>query len=122
MHLIGRPSKWTGKRSAGQAPLRRSGRDAVLLAAVLLVAFGCLEVLLRIADFRELRDGYGRGYPVVFQHDAGLGWLPIPNTAGPFQGSRTFNVSHNSLGLRDVELEGGTRPTVLFVGDSFVWG
>jgi hypothetical protein len=103
-----------------------------MLAVILLVAAGCMEALLRFLDFRELRDGYGRGYPIVFQHDAELGWFPIPNSVAQFQGSRIFNVAHNSLGLRDVELEPNssegksgdvkTRPTVLFIGDSFVWG
>jgi hypothetical protein len=96
-----------------------------MLAVVLLVAAGGMELVLRIADFRELRDGYGRGYPAVFQYDAELGWFPIPDTVAQFQGSRTITVAHNSLGLRDVEPEPPeppSRPTVLFVGDSFVWG
>jgi hypothetical protein len=103
-----------------------------MLALILLVAAGCMEGLLRFLDFRELREGYGRGYPIVFQHDAELGWFPIPNSVAQFQGSRIFNVAHNSLGLRDVEfepksiepksMEAKSRPTVLFIGDSFVWG
>jgi hypothetical protein len=90
--------------------------------AILLATAGAIEGLLRLVDFRDLRDGYGRGYPSVFRHDAELGWFPVPNAVGPFQGSRTFNVANNSLGLRDVELEATLRPTVLFVGDAFLWG
>jgi GDSL-like lipase/acylhydrolase family protein len=90
--------------------------------AILLVTALALEGLLRVLDFRDLRDGYGKGYPTVFRYDAELGWFPIPNAIGPFQGSRTFNVANNSLGLRDVEVETTTRPRVLFVGDSFLWG
>jgi hypothetical protein len=90
--------------------------------AILLATAGAIEGLLRLVDFRDLRDGHGRGYPSVFRHDAELGWFPVPNAVGPFQGSRTFNVANNSLGLRDVELEATLRPTVLFVGDAFLWG
>ena len=35
---------------------------------------------------------------------------------------RTITVSHNSLGLRDIEIDGGPKKTILFLGDSFVWG
>jgi hypothetical protein len=58
----------------------------------------------------------------VHRHDPELGWLPIPNSVGMFAGSRTIGIRHNSLGLRDVEPARTDRPTVLFVGDSFVWG
>jgi hypothetical protein len=90
--------------------------------AILVATAVGLEGLLRTLDFRDLRDGYGRGYPTIFRYDAELGWFPVPNVAGPFQGSRTFNVANNSLGLRDVELETTARPKVLFIGDSFLWG
>jgi lysophospholipase L1-like esterase len=39
-----------------------------------------------------------------------------------FTGTRTVSVRNNSLGLRDVEPAPARKPTVLFVGDSFVWG
>jgi hypothetical protein len=35
---------------------------------------------------------------------------------------RTIHVQHSSLGLRDVEFATDARPTILFLGDSFVWG
>jgi hypothetical protein len=35
---------------------------------------------------------------------------------------RTITVRHNSLGLRNDELQHDSRPTILFLGDSFVWG
>jgi len=31
-------------------------------------------------------------------------------------------VHHNSLGLRDIEHDTAPKPTIAFVGDSFVWG
>jgi hypothetical protein len=90
--------------------------------AILVATAVGLEGLLRTLDFRDLRDGYGRGYPAIFRYDAELGWFPVANAAGPFQGSRTFNVANNSLGLRDAQLETTAGPTVLFIGDSFLWG
>src|SRR5262249_41455967 len=31
-------------------------------------------------------------------------------------------VANNSLGLRDIEHERGRKPSIMFLGDSFVWG
>lgn len=104
------------------ARTRRGRRELLIHAVILLVTLALLEGILRVADFRELRDGYGQGYPLVFRHDPQLGWAPIANSAGPFHGSRTVLVQHNSLGLRDAEVGPPSRPTVLFVGDSFAWG
>ncbi len=89
---------------------------------MIVATLAAAELFLRIIDLRELRDGYGQGYTSVHRYDAELGWLPIPDSAGTFVGSRTISVRHNSLGLRDVEHERSKRPTILFVGDSFVWG
>ena len=102
--------------------VRRACREIVLELLIIVATLATLELLLRVVDLRELRDGYGRGYTVVHRYDPELGWLPIPNSAGTFGGSRTINIQHNSLGLRDVEHQRSERPTVLFVGDSFVWG
>jgi hypothetical protein len=102
--------------------VRRACREIVLQLLLIVATLATLELLLRAADLRELRDGYGQGYTVVHRYDPELGWLPIPNSAGTFGGSRTISIQHNSLGLRDVEHQRSERPTVLFVGDSFVWG
>ncbi len=90
----------------------------VVVAAVL----GATELILRAVDLRELRDSYEPGRAFLFRHDAELGWAPVPNASSTFTGTRTVTVRNNSLGLRDVELAGGGKPTVLFAGDSFVWG
>jgi hypothetical protein len=101
---------------------RKVVREIFLQLLIIVVTLAAIESVLRVIDLRELRDGYGQGYPVVHRYDAELGWLPIPNSAGMFAGSRTISIQHNSLGLRDVEPARTDRPTVLFVGDSFVWG
>lgn len=36
--------------------------------------------------------------------------------------ARTIHAQHNSLGLRDIELTLDAQPTIMFLGDSFVWG
>jgi hypothetical protein len=113
-------SAGTSRRLSG---FRRALADFLVHLAVTLVALGAAEGLLRVLDFRDLRDGYGKGYPVVFRHDAELGWSPIPNPTAEFHGTaRTIKVQHNSLGLRDVEPEADSRPTLLVLGDSLVWG
>jgi hypothetical protein len=101
---------------------RKVFREIVLQLLIVVATLATTELLLRVIDLRELRDGYGRGYTVVHRYDPELGWLPIPNSAGAFAGSRTISIQHNSLGLRDVEHGPTDRPRILFVGDSFVWG
>ncbi len=102
--------------------VRRAFRDIVLQLSIIVAMLAAFELMLRIVDFRDLRDGYGQGSSLVHRYDAELGWLPIPNTVATFAGTRTISIQHNSLGLRDIEHERTERPTVMFVGDSFVWG
>jgi len=96
--------------------MRAASREILLQLLIIVGTLAAVELLLRVADLRELRDGYGRGYAVVHRYDPMLGWLPIPNSAGTFGGTRTISIQHNSLGLRDVEHQRSGRPTVLFVG------
>src|SRR5664279_2417971 len=51
-----------------------------------------------------------------------LGWAPIPSSSSIITTARTIHAQHNSLGFRDIEFERDARPTMLFIGDSFVWG
>jgi lysophospholipase L1-like esterase len=96
-------------------------RDLLVQMAILIATLAICEVVLRVADLRELRDNYNAGAN-FFQYDAEIGWSPLPNAAGKFVGSREIDVRQNSLGLRDIEHGASPRPTVLFVGDSFTWG
>jgi hypothetical protein len=88
---------------------------------MLLATLAVAELLLRAADLRYLRMDES-GVAPVFAHDDALGWFPIPNSVQDYTGARTVSVRHNSLGLRDIELENSPKPTIAFVGDSFVWG
>jgi hypothetical protein len=115
-----------GSLSTAAAPgggrVRRASREIVLQLLMIVATLAAVELFLRVIDLRELREGYGRGYTVVHRYDPELGWFPIPNTVATFTGSRTISIQHNRLGLRDIEHERTERPSVLFVGDSFVWG
>lgn len=54
--------------------------------------------------------------------DKEIGWVPRPNYRGVYKGSREFEVTQNSLGLRNAELGPKTRKRVLVIGDSHAWG
>jgi hypothetical protein len=88
------------------------------MACVTLLA---LEVLLRICDFRELREGVSER-SLGYRYDAELGWMPEPNSTSVVTNARAVKARHNSLGLRDEEFVRDGKPTIMFLGDSFVWG
>ena len=80
-----------------------------------------LEVVLRIADFKELRETLSE-QSLTYGYDPELGWMPTPNSSGQIVTFRTTHYKHNSLGLRDDEFSLDAKPTIMFLGDSFVWG
>ncbi|TMI99733.1 MAG: SGNH/GDSL hydrolase family protein [Alphaproteobacteria bacterium] len=88
---------------------------------IVAIALGVAEIVLRVIDLRYLRT-YRVGADRVYNYDAELGWFPVPNSDVTFTGIRTIKVRHNSLGLRDIEHDTAPKPTIAFVGDSFVWG
>ena len=92
-----------------------------LSLAVTLVTLAALEIVLRAADFRMLREG-ATERSLSYCYDAELGWAPIPNSSSVVTEARTIHAQHNSLGLRDIEFGDDGRPAILFLGDSFVWG
>jgi hypothetical protein len=96
----------------------RSIGQSLLIALVTLAA---LEIVLRVADFSELRDTVNEHSP-GYDYDAELGWAPVPNLSSEMTTFRTTHFKHNSLGLRDEEFTLDARPTIMFLGDSFVWG
>jgi lysophospholipase L1-like esterase len=100
----------------------RIGREFLLHLAILAAVLGVAELILRAVNLRELRDAYEPGRALLFRYDAELGWAPVPYAASTFTGTRTIAVRNNSLGLRDIEPGAAGKPTVLVIGDSFVWG
>jgi hypothetical protein len=86
-----------------------------------IVTLGALEIILRVVDPRELREGVSER-SLSYQYDADLGWMPIPGSSSVVTNARAVHARHNSLGLRDDEFTLDAKPTIVFLGDSFVWG
>ncbi len=101
---------------------KRGALHAVLLQiAIIIATLAVAESVLRVIDLRYLR-AHRVGADRIYNYDAELGWFPVPNSDVRFTGIRTIRVRHNSLGLRDIEHDAAPKPTIAFVGDSFVWG
>jgi hypothetical protein len=99
-------------------PALRSAGVALLVALATLAA---IEIALRLADLRILREGSSER-SLTYRYDAELGWAPVPNSSSIVTTARTIHARHNSLGFRDIEFVRDARPRMLFIGDSFVWG
>jgi hypothetical protein len=109
------------KHSTKPGRLREILQPVGISLGMAIVTLAALEIFLRVADFRELREGVSER-SLSYRHDAELGWAPAPNSSSVVVGARTIHARHNSLGLRDIEFTLDAQPTILFLGDSFVWG
>jgi hypothetical protein len=100
-------------------------REAILSVLVslgiTLATLAVLEIFLRFANFAELRETLTER-SLAYDYDPELGWMPVPNSSGIIKTFRTTHYKHNSLGLRDEEFTLDAKPTIMFLGDSFVWG
>src|SRR5947207_1541693 len=101
--------------------LREILRSVGVSVLMTMATLAALEDVLRVADFRELREGVSER-SLSYRYDAELGWAPIPNSSSVVINARSIHAKHNSLGLRDEEFRLDAKPTILFLGDSFVWG
>lgn len=101
--------------------LREAFWTAGISLGMALLTLAALEVLLRVADFRMLREGTTER-SLSYRYDAELGWAPVANSDSVASNVRSVHVHHNSLGLRDSEFSLDGTPTILILGDSFVWG
>lgn len=60
---------------------------------------------------------------LAYRYDAELGWFPKTGNEITYTGTRTIRIAHNAMGFRDKShVQEKTRPRIVFVGDSFVWG
>jgi hypothetical protein len=109
------------KHPITREPVRQTLRSACIALCTTLATLAAIEVVLRVVDLRVLREGAGER-SLTYRYDAELGWAPIPNSSSMVTTARTIHAQHNSLGFRDIEFERDARPTMLFIGDSFVWG
>jgi hypothetical protein len=109
------------KRLTTRNKVREVFRSVGLSLVMALATLVALEIVLRVADFRELRETLSER-SLAYDFDPELGWAPVPNSSSIIKTFRTTHYKHNSLGLRDEEFSLDTKPTIMFLGDSFVWG
>jgi hypothetical protein len=93
--------------------VREVFRSVGVSLGVALATLAALEILLRVADFRELREGLSES-SLSYRYDAELGWAPAPGSSSIVTNARTIHVQHNSLGLRDIEFSLDAIPTIMF--------
>src|SRR5579863_1170555 len=101
--------------------VRQALRSAFFMLFTTLATLAALELVLRVADLRVLREATSER-SLTYRYDPELGWAPVPNSTSVVTTARTIHAQHNSLGFRDVEFKRDGRPRMLFLGDSFVWG
>jgi len=90
-------------------------------ALALLVTLAACEVILRVVDLRYLRMDES-GIAPVYGHDSALGWYPIPNSAQTLQRRPHRACAPQQHRVARYRTRGDAKPTIAFVGDSFVWG
>jgi hypothetical protein len=90
-------------------------RGVTIRLCVVLATLAVAELIMRVADFRDERL-LPEDARLQHEYDPELGWALAPNNLTP------AGVHTNNTGLRDAELETGERPTILFLGDSLVYG
>jgi hypothetical protein len=110
---------------SGGEPGAESPRSLVFklaaLALSLLMALTLAEVSLRVffrRDFIIFTDERD----LMYRYDSALGWFPIPMSRGYLRASRPITIEHNSDGFRGPERAHNDKPSIVFLGDSFVWG
>src|SRR5476649_813495 len=91
-----------GPRRRDRKSTRLNSSHTVIYTLSLHDALPILELFLRVADFRELREGVSER-SLSYRYDAELGWAPAPNSSSVVAGARIIHAQHNSLGLRDIE-------------------
>jgi hypothetical protein len=101
--------------------LREVLRTVGISLGMTILTLAALEIFLRVADLRELREGVSER-SLSYRYDPELGWAAVPGSSSVVKNARTVHAQHNSLGLRDIEFSLDAQPTILFLGDSFVWG
>jgi hypothetical protein len=107
--------------SSSASRIHHPFRSAAVSILITLATLVVTEILLRVADFRGLRqDASERS--LAYGYDPELGWVPKPGSVSTVTTARTIHAQHNSLGFRDIEFAPDGRPVMLFLGDSFVWG
>lgn len=101
--------------------IRNSPTKITLIILSSLFVFLVTEIIMRytLADRLALHSDERN---LTYRHDSELGWFPIENSKKIYSGSRRIKIEHNSRGFRDSEHVVSSKPRMMFLGDSFVWG
>ena len=95
----------------------------IVSAAVVLLSLLAIEVLARAFLPQWAPPSADRTFWV---YDENLGWANLPGSSGPLHHQDfSINISHNALGMRDVEVATEASPgtkRILLLGSSFSWG
>ena len=102
--------------------VRKALQTLGAVAIMTIVTLGALEVILRIVDLRELREGVSERSLSATNTTPNSDGCRCRARVSTVTNARTVQVRHNSLGLRDDEFTLDAKPTIMFLGDSFVWG
>src|SRR3978361_759817 len=73
-------------------------RSAGIAFVMTLASLAAIEVALRLADLRILREASSER-SLSYRYDAELGWIPIPNSSSVVTTARSVQAKHNSLGF-----------------------
>jgi len=94
--------------------LKLSAKVALPLVTLFIAGIVAEAVLQLCAfnSFRPLSPGFG------YRHDPLLGWFPVPND----RRGGGVTITNNSVGFRGPEFPVDGKPSLLFLGDSMVWG
>lgn len=107
---------WSG-RSEPRNHRRMHKRPYILPIVSLLCSLAIAELASRV---------YLRRFPttlkLMFRYDAELGWRGRENAKGYGGMARKIYIDNNRAGFRDREHGEKSKPRVVFLGDSFVWG
>jgi hypothetical protein len=110
-----------GKQTAGPAPSGQHLKKLLLALSAVVVSLLAAEIGLR-TFFAQRLEVVQDERNLMCRYDSMLGWFPIANSSNHFCASRDITVVHNSEGFRGSEYFISTKPKIIFLGDSYVWG
>src|SRR5664279_6315485 len=85
--------------------LREVLRSVVVSLVMTIATLAALEIFLRVADFRELREGVSER-SLSYRYDAELGWAPVPGSNSIVTNARTIHVYPDSTIVRKTACHG----------------
>jgi hypothetical protein len=101
-------------------PMPRFTRIFLIQILFILALLPVVEITLRVLGVAALWPEPNGNWN--YQYDPEFGWSARPNSAGHITITRTVKSNHNSLGMRDIEVDPAASSTILFLGDSLTWG